>query len=1418
MSMDTPAPITEHLSELQRAGLAIKALRSKLSALESARHEPIAIVGMSCRFPGAEDARAFWQLLSEGRDAVGDVPEGRWDSAAHYDPEPGKPGKMYTKAGGYLRDLELFDAAFFGLVPREAQAMEPQQRLLLETSWEALEDAGEHYERAAGAPVGVFVGITSGDYGMRVRDEADLEYLDGHYLAGNPLSFAAGRLAYTYGFTGPCLAVDTACSSSLTALHLAVRSLRSRECKAALAAGVNVVLCPKSTAMLCQANLISPTGRCRTFDASADGIVRGDGVGVLVLKRLSDALADGNQIHALIRGTALSQDGPSSTLTAPNGRAQEEVIRAALADAQLEPGEISYLEAHGTGTHLGDPIEVTAAASVYGRGRAPSDPLWIGSVKTNVGHLESAAGMAGLMKLILGLKNERMARQLHFSTPNPEIDWERSGLRVCAEDRPWPRSDRPRRAALSGFGASGTNAHVIVEEAPALNPESVRSADERVHSLILSAPSASALELMTRRLAAHLRAHPEQRFEDVVYTLQTGRHEFEFRRSVVCSTREQACRLLEQLDSDSVSTNRVPQSQRAALAWSFPALADLPLPDSRGLREREPVYRDHWDRCVSLLCAQLGTTPVALMDAGGTASPESELGSARAFAAEYALGSLLLGYGVKPQLLAGRGGGELVAACLAGVMTLEDAVHLLLERLRPGSHGGARPARALTLKAPAIPLLSNLSGQRVTSEDARDPEYWRRLGRAALTASTDAAGDGIDRIWRAIEPSKIAGPRQLQQFLSELWLNGVAIDWHAAVREPKPRKTSLPSYPFERKRYWIELATDNADRARARRNAKLPVSEWFQLPTWKVRNLPRAQASTEPLKRKHWLVFSTAAAERLGTLARLRAHGASVTRVQPGDAFAEVAPGDYTVRPDCPEDYAALLETVARSSGLPDIAIHEWNVSAPEPEPLAVAALEAALQSGFLSAVYLARALRGTGSTQPVRVCLVSNNAQSVTGADLACPARALGLGPALVMHQEQPSLSCIAVDVDLRGDPAGQAELLLADALSAGDDTLVAYRERSRFVRTFDALSCAPPSRPALRERGVYLITGGLGGVGLALATELAKRCRARLALLGRRELGAPESEAVRRLERAGAEVLVVRADVSDRAGLDEALRATHERFGAIHGVIHAAGLPGAGLMATKSRAEAERVLAPKVGGSLALCDALREEGLDFLLLCSSSIGVLGGIGQSDYAAANAFMDALAQYESARGMPVVSVAWDLWQTDSWQAELLSGAPSLLSHFKALRERFGIRPEEGAQVLEHLALAGHPHVVVATRSFEREQADSREATIDKLLSTPAEPRTVRLRPELRVPYVAPASDMEKTITALWTRIFELDRVGVNDDYFELGGDSLNGLQVVTHVRQAFGVELSLHDLFAQPTPAGLALLIEERIVQSLEVA
>ncbi len=688
------------LSEQVKSGPALASVTTRTD-------EPIAIVAVSCRFPGAPDPEAFWEVLSGGVDAIREVPEDRFDIDEFYDPDPETPGKTYTRFGGFLDGIDGFDPEFFGISPREAVWIEPQQRLMLETAWEGIERAGYAPSTLRGSRTGIFAGVGANEYAHLLSSES-IDKIEPYFITGNALNAISGRVAFALGLEGPAVAVDTACSSALVAVHQACQALHSGDCDMALAGGVNVLLSPVTVIAASRARMLSPVGRCKTFDASADGYVRSEGCGILVLKRLSDAVRDGDRVCAVIPSSAVNQDGASSGLTVPNGGAQQRLIGAALARAGLAGGDVDYLEAHGTGTPLGDPIEVQAAAAAYGASRDADRPLLMGSVKSNIGHTESASGAAGLIKVVLSLQHETLPQSLHFDNPSPHIPWDSLPVRVVDKAIPWQANGRPRRAGVSSFGFTGTNAHVLIEEAPAQaaiadeEPATLEDAVasgslesdtvEPVNVLALSARSPEALVALAQRYEAWLNVHPDVDLADVCLTAGTGRSHFEHRAALVVDSVEGAREGLAEL-----AENRTPpgvlrgeHTNHPTTAWLFTGQGSQYPGMARELFDAEPVFAETVTRCADAvndllphpLLEVLFATDRETGGAAGERLRHTSFAQPALFAVEMGLARLWQSWGIEPDVVLGHSVGQYAAACVAGVFSLEDGARLMAERGR----------------------------------------------------------------------------------------------------------------------------------------------------------------------------------------------------------------------------------------------------------------------------------------------------------------------------------------------------------------------------------------------------------------------------------------------------------------------------------------------------------------------------------------------------------------------------------------------------------------------------------------------------------------------------------------------------------------------------------------------------------------
>ncbi|MBW4563646.1 MAG: type I polyketide synthase [Mojavia pulchra JT2-VF2] len=802
--------------------------------------EPIAIVGVGCRFPKAKNPESFWHLLHNGIDAIAQVPKERWDIDAFYHPNPEAPGKINTRWGGFLEQVDWFDADFFGISRDEVEHTDPQQRLFLEVAWEALENAGIVPTSLAGSQTGVFIGLCTIDYHRLLYK--NFSAIGPYSGTGTTPCITANRLSYLLDLRGPSMAVDTACSSSLVTVHLACQSLRSGESNLCLAGGVNLILSPDSTISSSQTRLLSANGRCKTFDANADGYVRGEGCGVIVLKRLSDAVRDGDNILALIRGSAVNQDGLSNSLTAPNGLAQQAVIRQALENAKVRPAEISYVDAHAVGTSIGDAIEFKALKAVLMEGREPDQSCWIGSVKTNIGHLEAAGGISGLIKVVLSLQHEKIPPHLHLEQLNPYISLTNTTFSIPTETQEWPRGKERRLAGVSAFGFGGTNAHVILEEAPVSAPEQ-RYVERPRHLITLSAKSDLALQELAQRYEYFLASHPEVSLADVCFTTNTGRAHFDHRLCIVTESitqlRQQLSDFIAEKETAGLLKGKVKSRKRPKIAFVFPdeGLEDFTI--GRQLYETQPTFRQAIDRCAQILQAHLEIPlldilyPEVISANSKSYISNPTLAQPALFAIEYALAQLWQSWGITPKVVMGYGVGEYVAACIAGVFDLKSALKLVAQgsRLMQASlqpektfEAFADIAKTVTYSQPKIPLISNPTGQLAAPEIATS-EYWCDHWQQPekLAAEIEALANYQVILAMASKPTSLPEevgvclsslyPEQedwhsILLCLGELFIRGVVIDWFGFDRDYLRRRLHLPTYPFQRQRYWFKT-TEN---------------------------------------------------------------------------------------------------------------------------------------------------------------------------------------------------------------------------------------------------------------------------------------------------------------------------------------------------------------------------------------------------------------------------------------------------------------------------------------------------------------------------------------------------------------------------------------------------------------------------------
>lgn len=1363
----------------------------------------IAIVGMAGRFPGARNLEEFWRNLEAGVESIRSL------TAAELEARGVAPELLrdpqYVRAEAVPDGVELFDAAFFGMTAREAEIVDPQHRVFLETAWQGLEDAGYDSESYQGS-VGVYAGATINTYLLfhlrgnpeiaRSLDLAQLNIASGR-------DFLTTRVSYKLNLKGPSHLVQSACSTSLVAVHLAAQSLFAGQCDLALAGGVSVNVKMMGGYRYVDGGMASPDGHCRAFDARAAGTVFGGGAGVVVLKRLEDALAEGDTIRAVIKGSAINNDGAAKVgYTAPSVEGQAKVITEALADAGVEPETVSYVETHGTGTPLGDPIEVRALNQAFRAGSGAQGYCALGSVKSNIGHLDAAAGVTSLIKTVLALEHEGIPPSLHFERPNPNFELDGSPFFVNTRLTPWPRGRSPRRAGVSSFGVGGTNAHVIVEEAPVPEPP---GASRPWQLLTLSARTAAALDQSTANLAACLERRPGLELADVAYTLSLGRRRFRHRRMLVAADTREAAAVLEARAPARVLDGCAADGE-TPVVFLFAGASPGRRIAGRELYRQEPVFRERIDVCSELARPHLSLALAELLYAGAPDAgpgepplPAGRLAEVAAFAADYALGQLWLSWGVRPQAMLGEGGGEVAAACLADALSLADALALAAARgelLEAGAGGAARGdaarafagrVRQLEVRAPAIPYVSSLTGSWVSEREVAQPEHW-----TGLLGDGERSGDGLAELlkeparaflevgWGASLGRRVAAhparrPEQLVlsslpeggdqpseaarllATLGRLWLGGVAVDWSKLYGGQRRRRVPLPTYPFERQRYWIEPVTEGrAPAAVAPASGKQPdVADWFYRPAF--RRLADA-AGPEPAPAaagERWLVLL----DRLGlgssVAERLRDAGREVVEVTAGSRFARAGAGRYTVGPRSLPDYQALLEALGTSGEAPIRVLYLWSLTpaagAPAIEPAAPGSWEA-----FTGLLLLAQAAARREPAGPLTIDVVANQALAVTEEEEVRPEQAALVALSQALPLELSGVVCRLLDVPAADLASARGrrrvDRLLAELHAGSREAVVALRGSQRWSPTFEPVPLAgagPVARPR-PEGGVYLLTDGAAGPGGALAETLARTRGAKLALLESSRSrdgagGAWTEQRRRRLEELGAEVWVLRADPTSEGEMRRVVGETIERFGALHGVVHGTGENRGRPLVTIGEAGAadlEAALGERLAAATALGRALAETGLDFCLLVSSLSSVLGRPG----ALADAAVERVLQAWAERARQVTEVPW---LAVSWEPRSAAAVPAP-----------GVPPP-----------ARHP------------------------------------RPALRTPFVAPSTPLERRLARVWQDALGLEAVGVDDVFFELGGDSLVAVQVMDALTVELDRRIPAVSLYEELTVRALAELL-----------
>ncbi|NEP25237.1 type I polyketide synthase [Moorena sp. SIO3I6] len=1534
--------------------------------------EPIAIIGIGCRFPGASSPKSFWQLLKNGVDAITEVPPERWDIERFYDKDPTAPGKMYCRYGGFLAHVDQFDPEFFGIAPREATYIDPQQRLLLEVIWEALEDAGQVSSQISGSQTGVFVGISTNDYGQLLLQSP--EVVDTYTNTGVASTMAANRISYLLNFKGPSLTVDTACSSSLVAVHLACQSIWNGESTVAIAGGVNLMLTPVVTVGLSKLTALSPDGRCKAFDSRANGFVRGEGAGVIVVKPLSKALIDKDPIYAVIRGSAVNQDGRTNGLTAPNRDAQEAVLVSAYQHAGISPSDVQYVETHGTGTLLGDPIEAMALGNVLKRARkaVPKEhrsdnnsdnnsdnygalsthptnkPVAIGSVKSNIGHLEAAAGIASLIKVALSLKHQERLPSLHFQEPNPHIPFDELPLRVQQQREPWPWDVIPPFAGVSSFGFGGTNAHVVLQGAPELtkatsNDRDQNDQDQNYHLFTLSAKTATALQTLGKRYIDFIASEPSSTLADICLTSNKGRSHFNYRLALLVQSTDQLQQQLTKLTESETISDKIAQNSPTPpeIVFLFTGQGSQYSGMGRQLYETQPIFRATLDQCAEILQSYLEQPLLDVLYAEifSDNSDNSKLNQTAytqpaLFALEYSLAQLWRSWGIEPTVVMGHSVGEYVAATVAGVFSLEDGLKLIAQRARlmqqlpeggemavvltneqqvteaiqgvsdevsiaaingpenivisgesqavqtviarlrsqkvkslklPVSHAFhsalmqpmvadfAQVLSEISLHPPQIEIISNLTGKLATAAIATT-EYWCDHVRGSVKfyqsmetlyqqgyhlcvevgPKPSLLGMGKACLPKgkltaipSLRPGK-PDSQQMLESLASLYKHGASVDWKKFHQYNPRRLVSLPTYPFERQRYWLDTTSVKPLSPISYGQLSTPsYGDWLYEIAWRPKDIDVSDISTDvstdiSTSSTTWLIFTDKGGFGETLVQQLEAKPDRILLISPGSSYQQLQANHYQINPAQPQQFQRLLaQQVASLTATSVIVVHMWSLDTPALDQFQTFPLDATLENGCGSVLHLLQALVKAELAQPPRLWLVTEGTQPVALEKKGKTKKSLQIaqsplwGLGAVIAQEHPELWGGIIDLEPReGNEQHYQEqslMLLKQILRPEGENQFALRDGQSYVPRLihQQQQSQPPTLPLqLKPDSTYLITGGLGSLGLKVAEWMVDKGARYLVLVGRSQPNPRASEIIGKLEEQGVMVVLEQVDVSQEAQVRDCLNRIQVSLPPLKGIIHGAGVLEDGVLLHQDWAKFAKVMKPKVEGAWNLHRLTQDIALELFVLFSSATSILGTPGQGNYSAANGFLDSLSHYRRQQGASALSINWGPWAEMGLAASVgkrmaMLGiepiqAPQGLQILEQLLAQdgaqVGVLPVEWSRLKERLPveLPLFLSEVITTETLppQGDGENDNSGIFDQLLASTTTQREALLKDYLKQ-QIAKALGISREISG-------------SSNLMDLGADSLMIVEVLNACKKDLKITLYPREFYERPTITALS--------------
>ena len=1485
----------------------------------------IALIGMACKFPGADNPEAFWQTILAKSENITFFNEPELLNSNIPLQQIRSPD--YVPARGILVDVDKFDAAFFGYSPFEASIMDPQHRVFLEQAWSALEYAGYTPDKFPGL-IGLFAGMGDSSYlvnnllkNYQIHAEEDEQQI----MLATSTHFLCTKVAYTMGLTGPCITVNTACSSGLVAIALACESLTSYSCDMALAGGVTIKIPQQSGYVYRELGILSPDGHCRAFDNKAQGTVASNGCGIVVLKRLADALHDQDNIIAVIKGWAINNDGANKAgFTAPSVDGQIQCVKEAIAHAEIEPTKVGYLEAHGTGTLLGDPIEITALSKGYEYEKYKQTQYCaIGSVKSNIGHTDVASGVAGFIKAALVLREKILPPNINYDRANEKINFDQSPYYVNCEAKPWSTSGQKRIAAVNSLGYGGTNAHLIMQEAPVGETTTAKSAN----LILLSAKTSQALNAMTTNFHDHLLAFRQNdltgtKLADAAYTLQLGRKHFRWRRAIAYTGYDNLVAALNDEKQLHNATRKINDSQNGRIIFGFPGQGTQYANMAADIYQEHPFFRQVIDECCGQLKQYIAIDLREILFPAQQSihKANKQLQDTRfiqpaLFIIEYALAQLFIELGIKPDAMIGHSLGEYVAATIAGTLALQDALRLIAVRaslmaktaagamlivplseekispfltdnlalaaenapnlcvvsgaktavekfvysLQPllaehelactyltTSHAFHSPAmdeiidefkketRQISLTKPTIPYISNVTGNWLKEIDSNDTSYWAHhlrntvlfaKGVECLKLTADdlfievGAGKTLVQLVKQqnnkshiIDTLPSLRNKQKNSYhlfvhaIGKLWLLNREIKWENLYLSEVRKRIPLPTYPFARSSYWVDPS---------RAGDTLPHEQADGLlysPTWQRDSKISSRREHSPIANKCWLIFSLHA-DNNGLINKIKLNNELVFSVTIGKTFKRLTDRSFSIDPASKRHYDLLLQAIA----IPTencIALHTWLLNDGIDN-----SVNSILQRGAYSLLYLSQSFTENCPTKTLQILVLADYIYSVFGNETVLPAKATILGPCKVIPLEQENIWFKLIDLE-KTDIVAQANAIYWEADTLTKESFqseIAYRGNYRWLRRIHPCTKHIQANKIgrLKHQGVYLITGGLGGVGLTLASYLARNYRAKLILIAHSTLLPPEEEwadwlnnpanknpklikqitALSHIKKEASGLLIKHAAVEDENQMGLVIQSALQQFVRIDGVIHAAGAPGEGVAQLKTIEEYNNILRPKLQGTQVLIKLLENEPLDFMVFFSSITAISGFPGQIDYCSANCVLDAYATISNHFKHPVFCVAmnWQSWREVGMAAE---SRTKLIN----LDESNSVAPEEGARLFETIVNSDLNQVIISGSHPDT------IPTSQAILPTQQD-ESLQLEEEGEIA----RDNITKDLCNLWRNVLGIAEIGLDDDFYELGGHSLLAISLITKIRHKFNLKIPASVLFKAKTIRSLAKVIRSQI-------